>query len=149
MAELEHEVRVHKYTPNGYRTNLLPDAEYVYYGTRPYLKPQDRVLSNTLKSGRALELCQQMLGDGVTEVCLNKNVVAGMHRDRGNTGHSHIAFFGDYSSGGHLNLEDGRTFDGMIKGVWHGPFDGRRLEHHNTPHLGGDKWSCVAFSRNK
>ena len=78
---------------------------------------------------------------------VNKNVVCGPHRDKRNSSESYIAFFGDYESGGSLHLEDGRVFPGSEKGVWHGPFDGAKVTHYNSPHRGGTKWSCVAYSQ--
>ena len=33
--------------------------------------------------------------------------------------------FGDYSSGGHLNLADGRVFEDKRK--WRGPYDGANI----------------------
>ena len=52
--------------------------------------------------------------------------------------------FGDYTSGGQLNLEDGKVFEEKRK--WHGPCDEGHILHWNTPHEGGTRYSIVAFS---
>ena len=61
MEELEALVRSHKYVPNRMRTNVRPNEERVSLGKsgRRYLVPG--VLSNSVRSGRALELCQEVL----------------------------------------------------------------------------------------
>ena len=99
--------------------------------------------SNTRHQGEILELVQTML-PGITKVCLNKNVVCGKHTDSKNNGPSFIYMFGDYTSGGQLNLADGRVFEDERK--WHGPYDGANILHWNTPHSGEIKYSIVAFS---
>ena len=88
-----------------------------------------------------------MLGPEISAVCLNKNVVCPPHRDRNNDpdSKSWVCFFGDYTSGGCLVLEDGTRFPGEEKAVWHGPFLGASTTHWNVPHEGGTKYSVVAF----
>ena len=99
---------------------------------------------NSVKSGRMLEIVQEMLPDaGVTELCLNRDVTCQPHRDRGNSSDSHILYFGDFQ-GGALCLEDERRYE--AKNVWHGPFDGKRLTHWNEPHV-GTMYAVVAYSR--
>ena len=144
MNELETLVRSHRYVRNHIRVNL--GGEIVKYGKgqKQYLKIGH--LSNTVRSGPIIEKCKQLLGDQITAACLNHNVVCPVHRDSANVGDSWIAFFGDYTSGGDLNLEDGRVFDAAVKNYFYGPFRGSETSHWNTPHSGGDKWSLVAFA---
>ena len=113
------------------------------YGSRKCLVKG--IKSNTRRQGDILEHVRSMLGQEINNVCINKDVVCAPHRDRKNCGESWICFFGDYTSGGCLVLEDGRRFPGEEKGVWHGPFWGKSLTHWNIPHEGGTKWSVVAF----
>ena len=78
-----------------------------------------------------MNMCSECSQDaGINELCLNKNNVCGPHRDgRNSSTHSYICFFGKYTSGGELMLEDGRVLS--EKRIWH-CFDGRRLLHWNT-----------------
>ena len=115
----------------------------MYYGNRKCLVKG--IKSNTRKQGEILEHVKTMLGPEINNVCINKDVVCAPHRDRQNCGESWIAFFGDYTSGGDLVLEDGRIFPGEEKAFFHGPFLGKSLTHWNIPHQGGTKYSVVAF----
>ena len=118
-------------------------GECMWYGDRRCLVKG--IYSNTRREGPLLEAVRTMLGPEVNAVCLNKNVVCPPHRDRNNCGESWICFFGDYTSGGDLVLEDGRRFPGEEKAVWHGPFLGASTTHWNVAHEGGTKFSVVAF----
>ena len=136
MELLEALVREHPFRLNKLRTNLSSDR--VRHGGKTYLRAG--VYSNTLRSGRVLELCQEMLGD-VNAVCLNRDLCAERHRDKRNAGESYVCYFGSFE-GGALVLADGRRFEGTRQ--WHGPMDGEATEHWNEPHV-GQKWSVVAF----
>ena len=139
MDILEDLVKKHKFTSNRNRKNISNGAQ-VKYGNRSCLVKG--ILSNTLRKGPILELCQEMLGSQITCVCLNKNVQCARHVDKNNVGESYVCYFGDFS-GGALILENGKRFEG--KGKWHGSFDGATIEHWNEPHE-GVKYSVVAFA---
>jgi hypothetical protein len=141
MEKLEQLVKEFKYKPSRIRTNL--GGETVQYRKSKFLK--EGIYSNSVRSGEVLAHVQSMLGSEINELCLNKNVTCGPHRDAGNSSDgqlSYICFFGPYL-GGQLHLETGEVFG--AKGVWH-TFNGRAILHWNAPHT-GDKWSCVAYSR--
>ena len=139
MEKLEELVKSHHFTGNRVRTNL--GGEVQEYAKSRFLKVP--ILSNSVRDGEILEHVQGMLGPEINELCLNRNVTCGPHRDGGNSsGVSSICFFGDYE-GGQLNLETGEVFE--ARGVWHS-FDGRNVTHWNAPHT-GDKWSIVAYAR--
>ena len=112
MNELFTLIKKHKFTGNGSRVNIRPEEESKQYGKSRFLTK--RVLSNTLASGDILEACQQMLGPQINRVCINKDLTCFPHRDK-NKGLSYIAFFRDYSEGGHLHFEDNTMYDGMQK----------------------------------
>ena len=142
MEELESLIRAHRFVPNRMRTNLRPKEE-----SRPYGKYKRRyllqgVLSNTVRSGRIVELCQEMLGPQVTAVCMNRDLCCSRHKDKANAGLSWVCYFGPFE-GGALCLADGRRFEGT--GVWHGPMDGATVEHWSEPHS-GEKLAVVAFA---
>ena len=70
-----------------------------------------------------LEIVQEMLPEeGITELCLNKNVVCSPHKDKSNFGPSYILFLCEFE-GGALVLEEIRKRYEK-KEVWHGPFLG-------------------------
>ena len=140
MDALEALVKQHKWSCNRNRTNM---GECMFYKERKCLIKG--IYSNTRRQGPVLEAVQAMLGPEISAVCLNKDCVCPPHRDRSNCGASWIAFFGDYTSGGDLVLEDGTRFPGDEKAVWHGPFLGASTTHWNVPHEGGTKISVVAF----
>ena len=70
-------------------TNINDDVGYFGANKKPFLIKC--MYSNTIKEDRRLELVQVMLPDaGVTELCLNKNVVCSPLRDKANYGASYI-----------------------------------------------------------
>ncbi len=138
MEELEREVMSHRFTINKARFNL--GGEIRKYARSQFLAKGH--LSNTVSSGRILELCREMLGP-INSVCLNENVCCAPHRDKNNAGETWVCYFCDFQ-GGQLCLEDGRVYEGTRQ--WHWPFDGRRILHWNLEHT-GDKYAVVAFSR--
>ena len=145
MDELERLVLNHRFTLNKMRTNI--GGKVGYFGTRrkPFLIKG--VYSNSVKNGRMLELVQGMLPDaGITELCLNRNVVCIPHKDKGNYGPSWILFIGTFQGGG-LCFETGERYEQT--GIWHGPFFGAEVTHWNEPITSGTKYAVVAYSRLK
>ena len=117
----------------------------MHYGEKRKRYLVKGVLSNSVKSGRMLELVQEMLPDaGITELALNKNLECKPHRDKANTGASYVLFLGEFT-GGALVLEDGTRFE--QRGVWQGPMWGSDVTHFNEPITSGTKYSVVAYSR--
>ena len=91
MEELKNLVFKHKFTINKMRTNINNDVGYFGPKKKPFLIKG--VYSNTVKAGRMLEIVQEMLPDaGITELCLNKNVVCSRHKDKANYGPSYVIF---------------------------------------------------------
>ena len=85
METLKELVFEHKFTINRMRTNINDDIGY--FGPKMKLFLIKGVYSNTVKKGRMLEIVQNMLPDaGITELCLNKNVVCSPHKDEKNYG---------------------------------------------------------------
>ena len=144
LSELEALVLEHKWWPNKRRLNIT-DGEVKHYGEKRKRYLVKGVLSNSVKSGRMLELVQEMLPDaGITELTLNKNLECKPHRDKANTGASYVLFLGEFT-GGALVLEDGTRFE--QRGVWQGPMWGSAVVHWNEPITSGEKLSVVAYSR--
>ena len=140
MEELAALLAAHRWQRNQRRLNL--GGEVRRYGKRPYLVRGH--YSNVLKSGRILQIVQEMLPDAsITEVCINRSVECPPHRDKTNTGPSFILFLG--GEGGALVFEDGTRYE--ERGVWHGGFRGDLLTHWNEPITSGIKYSVVAYSR--
>ena len=107
MEYLESLVRKLKFASNRNRTNL--GGKTMFYGNRKCLFKG--IYSNTRRQGEILEHVRSMLGPEINAVCINKNVVCGLHRDKTNFGPSYICFMGDYTKGGALCLEDGRRVE--------------------------------------
>ena len=91
MEDLKSLVLKHRFVKNNFRTNLGGDIQTKY--KRPMLV--EAVYSNTLRTGPMIELLQSMLPEAnITELCLNRNVVCGRHKDHGNNSTtSYIMFF--------------------------------------------------------
>jgi len=82
-----------------------------------------------------------------TSVHLNKNVVCGKHRDKGNVGNSIIVSFGDYT-GGDLYAEDGEhgeanLYNTNCRAVL---FNGKAIPHWTTDITSGTKYSLVFYT---
>ena len=137
--ELERLVKAHRYTCNRNRTNL--GGPCVWYGNRRCL--QKGVYNNTRKQGPILEHVRRMLGEEISAVTLNRNVVCGKHRDRRNCIKSFIAFLGNFE-GGALVLETGERFEARRQ--WFS-FDGAKVSHWNEPITAGRKYSVVAYTQ--
>ena len=145
MEALKELVFHHRFTINKMRTNINDDIGYFGPKKKPFLIKG--VYSNTVKNGRMLEIVQEMLPDaGITELCLNKNVVCSPHRDKKNYGPSYIIFLRQFEGGALVLEESKKRYE--EKEVWHGPFLGSEVTHHNEPIISGTKYSVVAYSRN-
>ena len=91
METLKELVFNHRFTINKMRTNINDDIGYFGPKMKPFLIKG--VYSNTVKKGRMLEIVQEMLPDaGITELCLNRNVVCRPHKDKANYGPSYVIF---------------------------------------------------------
>ena len=93
------------------------------------------------------KLEQEMLGEHITHLTLNKDVCCSRHKDGRNAGpSSHITFFGPEGAeytGRELVLEEEGGHRVLSEhNVWH-TFDGRNTWHYNRPHI-GTKFSVVA-----
>ena len=139
----------HKFTRNGFRTNLDNDSSNFYFDSsgRKWLKKGP--YSNTVRSGPILEHVQTIFPD-CTAACLNRKRAESppmaAHRDKKNEGDSYIAFWGDYDNSnnqGALCLEDGRVFSDKF--VFHGPYNGAEIKHWVLPHPSGVRHSAVIF----
>ena len=109
LSELEALVLEHKWWLNKRRLNIT-DGEVRQYGEKRKRYLVKGVLSNSVKSGRMLELVQGMLpGANITELCLNRQVECKPHRDKGNYGPSYILFLGTFE-GGALCFETGERY---------------------------------------
>ncbi len=115
MDELRELVFAHKYSPNRMRTNIVPKEERLILGRNGHRFAFPGPLSNGLKEGPIVDLCKKLLGAQINSVQLNKDCVCSPHRDKGNGGPSWICYWGDYTSGGDLNFEDGTVYSGMEK----------------------------------
>ena len=95
MDELKALLQQHRFWTNKGRINLAPpEGVETKYG-RPLLK--EGVHSNVVRLDkllpgprgqrhrRMIELVQGMLGEHITDLCLNRNLVCPPHRDLGNT----------------------------------------------------------------
>ena len=106
MEELKNLILKHKFTINKMRTNISNDVGFFGPKQKPFLIKG--VYSNTVKAGKMLEIVQEMLPDaGITELCLNRNVVCSPHKDKSNFGPSFICFLGSFE-GGALVLEESK-----------------------------------------
>ena len=144
MEALKELVFNHRFTINKMRTNINDDIGYFGPKKKPFLIKG--VYSNTVKKGRMLEIVQEMLPDaGITELCLNKNVVCSPHKDKKKR--AVICYFFGQFEGGALVLEESKKRY-EEKEVWHGPFLGSEVTHYNEPIISGTKYSVVAYSRN-
>ena len=140
MDDLEAAVKTHRFIRNRRRTNVRPREESIQgHWKRRYLA--HGVLSNTLREGRILDLCRELLGPQINRVTVNKNLCCHPHRDKANDDDSYICWFGDFT-GGALCLETGERFEGKRK--WF-KFNGKTTTHWNEEHEGG-KFACVAYS---
>jgi hypothetical protein len=77
-----------------------------------------------------------------TSVHLLKNTVSPRHRDGKNSGFSVLCSFGDYE--GNNIVVNGKEYDASERPVY---FNGRWLEHYNTPLISGNKYSLVFYNR--
>ena len=89
LLELKQCVVKRKWVRNSLRTNLGGET----YHKNGWLNLRQGVYSNTERGGRILELCQEMLGSHITDVCCNRGVHCGPHRDRANTSESCFLMF--------------------------------------------------------
>jgi hypothetical protein len=80
-----------------------------------------------------------------TSVHLNKDVVCGRHRDKGNTGDSIIVSFGDYE-GGNLYTEHGEVYNTNCRAV---KFNGREITHWTDEITNGTKYSLVFYTHER
>ena len=130
MEELKSLVQKHTFVKNNCGVNLGGDIQTKY--GRPMLV--EAVYSNSVRGGKLIELVQSMLPDAnITELCLNRNVACGRHKDCGNNSTTnYILFFGDYE-GGELVVEEGEDRILSEKEVWHS-FDGKNCYHYNKAH---------------
>ena len=142
LEELKTLVRKRKWIRNTIRINLGGDT--VVRNGWKHLK--QGVFSNTERQGRILELCREMLGQHITEVCCNRNVVAGRHKDKRNEGESYFLMFGDFEGGALLIDEPEGLRRIEEKDTWY-IFHGQRDFHWNEPITSGDKYSLVCFAR--
>ena len=142
LTELKDLVRKRRWVRNTMRTNLGGQTQK----RNGWLCLVRGVYSNTERSGRILELCREMLGEHISEVCCNRDVHCGPHRDRNNTSESCFLMFGDFE-GGALLIEEP---DGLRrieeKDVWF-TFNGGRDLPWNEPVTSGRKFSLVAYAR--
>ena len=147
MEQLIELVSQHKFSRNGFRTNLDNNPENFNFDKagRKWLKKGP--FSNSIREGPILRHVQTMFPEA-TAVCLNRKSCnsppMAKHKDRKNVGDSYIAFWGDYENGGELVLEDGRVFSD--KHVFHGPYNGAEIAHEVKPHKTGTRYSAVIFS---
>lgn len=74
-----------------------------------------------------------------TQCQINKNLQCPKHKDRANTKKSVLISLGDYT-GGKIVIE-GIEYDALNRPTI---FDGKNMEHYNTPHL-GIKYSLIFF----
>jgi hypothetical protein len=154
LAELQDLVRHHAFWKNLLRPNIGESEATKYAGRRMLVNP---VLSNSIHEptrtrahAKMLALAQEMLGQHINPLTINKDVCCARHRDgRNASASSRITFFGDGAQdyeGGELGLEE-EGGDRVLseRNVWH-TFDGRNTWHYNLPHT-GTKFSVVAYSR--
>ena len=143
LSELKQCIRERKFTKNYLRSNIGPTRKV--NGWQRLVEP---VFSNTIMTGRILELCQNILGEHINCVCLNRNVHCAPHRDGKNDSHnSFFLMFGDFA-GGELCIDEPEGFRILDKkNVWY-TFNGKRDLHWNKPILEGTKYSLVCFVRN-
>ena len=92
------------------------------------------------------ELCRigrvfEPTGFSFTSVHVNKNVVCGPHRDKGNVGNSVIVSFGDYE-GGLFHTKD-LSLSTNCRAIL---LDGRATEHWTDEILSGTKYSLVFYT---
>jgi hypothetical protein len=154
LAELQDLVRRHAFWKNRLRPNIGESEATKYAGRRMLVNP---VLSNSIHEptrtkahARMLALAQEMLGEHITHLTINKDVCCARHRDGRNAGSSsHITFFGpegaDYEGGELVLEEEGGDRVLSERNVWHS-FDGRNTWHYNKAHT-GTKFSVVAYQR--
>ena len=79
------------------------------------------------------------IAPGFTQCQINKNLQCPKHKDRSNTRKSVLISLGDYL-GGKIVIEDAE-YDALNRPTI---FDGKMLEHYNTPHV-GTKYSLIFF----
>jgi hypothetical protein len=79
------------------------------------------------------------IAPGFTQCQINKNLTCPKHKDRSNTRKSVLVSLGDYVGG--LIVIEGVEYDANNSPII---FDGKMLEHYNTPHV-GTKYSLIYF----
>ena len=146
MEQLIELVSQHKFSRNGYRTNLDNDPANFNFDKagRKWLKKGP--YSNTIREGPILRHVQTMFPEA-TAVCLNRKSCdsppMAKHKDRKNVGDSYIAFWGDFEKGGEIVLEDLRVFSD--KHVFNGQKNGDEIAHEVKPHKNGNIFISVIF----
>jgi hypothetical protein len=142
MDELESLVRQHKFRLSRYRTNL--GGEVQEYAKSRFLKAG--IYSNSVREGPVLECVQEMLGEQINELCLNRSVPMGPHRDSKNSAEvSFVCFLGDYTGGALCIQEDTDLRKLTERRVWH-TFSGQKHLHWVEP-FEGERYSVVAYTR--
>ena len=142
LNEFVQLVKQYKFKTNRARVNLASSEDEVERKwKRPWLKRG--VLSCSVRNGRLLELANQMLGESINRLQLNRQLACPPHRDIRNKGPSWVLAFGDFE-GGELVLEDGTVYGEKMK--WQGPLNGYEVTHFNNPIIAGDNWSVIAYS---
>ena len=142
LTELKQLVRKRRWVRNIMRTNLGGET----HKRNGWLNLKVGVWSNTERSGRILELCREMLGAHITEVCCNRQVYCGPHRDKKNESESYFLMFGDFEGGALLIEEPTGLRRIEEKDTWF-VFRGDRDLHWNEPITAGTKYSLVCFAR--
>ena len=102
LTELKALVVKRRWVRNVLRTNLGGATHH----RNGWLNLKQGVYSNTERGdSRILQLCREMLGDHITDVCCNRQVHCGPHRDRKNESESYFLMFGAFE-GGALLIEE-------------------------------------------
>ena len=143
LTELKALVVKRRWSKNIMRTNLGGATHY----RNGWKNLVEGVYSNTERGdSKIVQLCREMLGDHITDVCCNRNVHCGPHRDSKNESESYFLMFGDFKGGALLIQQpDGlRRID--EKDTWY-IFRGDRDLHWNEPITSGTKYSLVCFAR--
>ena len=116
-------------------------------GKKELIKP---IFSNTINSGKILELCQKILGAvgaHINCVCINRDIQCLPHRDKKNDCEkSFFMQFGDFS-GCELCIGEPSGIRVLDKKDVFYEFNGKRDLHWNIPLWEGTKYSIVCFAR--
>ena len=144
LTELKALVVKRRWSRNVMRTNLGGATHY----RNGWKNLVEGVFSNTERGedSRILQLCREMLGEHITDVCCNRSVHCGPHRDKKNDSESYFLMFGNFQ-GGALLIEEPEGLRRIEeKDVWY-VFRGDRDLHWNEPITSGTKYSLVCFAR--